>query len=85
MSVDQVDAAHLAGIVGNVKVAIGDVMQVKVKKVAPQANLLPRSEAGLAVAAALLLLHKDIVFANIAIGGVFFDRRSDWALACLFG
>lgn len=82
MSVDQVDVAHLAGIVGNVKVATGDVMQVKVKKVAPQVNLLPRSGAGLAVAAALLL-HKDIVFTNI--GGLFFDRRSDWAPACLFG
>lgn len=60
MSVDLVDGAHLAEIVGNVKVATADVKQVKVKKVAHPANLLPRSEAGLAVAVALLLLHRDI-------------------------
>lgn len=61
MSVDLVDVAHLAEIVGNVKVATADGMQVKVKKVAHPANLLPRSEAGLAAAVALLLLHRDIL------------------------
>lgn len=68
MSVDLVDVAHLAEIVGNVKVGTADVRQVKVKKVAHPANLLPLSEAGLAVAVALLLLPRDIFCATLNIG-----------------
>lgn len=74
MSVDQVDVARLGEIVGNVKVATGDVMQVKVKKVVHQANLLRLSEAGLAVAAAFLL-HREDMCANIATICRLFDRQ----------
>ena len=60
MNVDQVDVVHLAEIVGNVKVAIEDGTQVMVRKVVHPVNLLPHSEVGLAVAAAPLLLHRNI-------------------------
>lgn len=66
MNADQADAAHLVEIAGNVKVATGDVMRVKGKKAAHRANLLPHSEAGLAAVAALLLLrHRDILCVHL--------------------
>lgn len=77
MSVDQVDVAHLVEIVESVKVATGDVMQVKVKRVAHPVNLLPRFEEVSAVAVVLLLRHRNIMHAPISTGSLLFDGHCD--------